>query len=149
MLISVLPTLLYLFFCCLSSILLVQTAFILFSFCTYFLVCVHCSFFDRIHPALCLASHPPPSLVLVSYPFSSNMTNSFLHPPSLSFECRYVWSMDDSTFYHRLSSPWSPYLTHSVLYSYVVINKKSVLEDCSHIVASKSTLFFSVRSLKS
>lgn len=42
--------------------------------------CVLCSSFGRRHPAFCLAPHPPPSLFLVSCPFTSNLTISFYTP---------------------------------------------------------------------
>ena len=49
---------------------------------------------------------------------------------------------------HRASCPWSPYLSHSVPHSYVVINNKSVLEAFSYIIASKLTLLFFYETIK-
>lgn len=133
------------FFCCLSLNLLVQTASILLSFCTSLL----CSMRFLQQEASCfLNCFPSSSLpVLVSHPFQYD---SFYAPQYILWVCVKQMILPFITLLklHRASSPWSPYLTHSVPCSYVAINKKSVLEAFSYIGATKLTFFFFFLSMK-
>lgn len=127
-----------------SSTLLVQTAFI-FVLALKFLCSLHS--FDRRHHALCLASHWPPSLFLSSsslyFQCDSLFVYSPVHPLSVCTHIEQTIPSFITPFkLHGASSPWSPYLTNSVPRFNAVINKKSVWETFSYIIANKPTFWF-------